>query len=67
MRTSKTFLIRLALARAERADPIMQNLSAFGYTFNHAQKSGAEIFRAHVLEVVGLLRSVGWRDEDSDS
>jgi ATP-dependent helicase/nuclease subunit A len=59
-------LIRLALARTERGDPIMQDLSVFGYDFDHGrQQAGADKFRAHVLEVVGLLRSVGWRDDDA--
>lgn len=60
-------LIRLALARTEKADVITSNLSRFGYSFDfNSQKSAEEGFRDDLLRIVTLLRSAGW-SEESDS
>ena len=57
-------LIRLALARTDRAETILRDLSAYGYTFDfYTQKRAADVFREHVLEIVGMLRSMGWRED----
>jgi ATP-dependent exoDNAse (exonuclease V) beta subunit len=56
-------LIRLAVARTEKADEIMSNLAAFGYVYDFGSKKSAEdLFRDDLLRVVELLRSVGWRE-----
>lgn len=55
-------LIRLALARTEKADEITSNLAAYGYVYEfNSGKSGEDLFRDDLLTVVGLLRSMGWR------
>lgn len=60
-------LIRLAVARTERADAVMSNLAAYGYVYDFGSKKSAEdLFRDDLLKVVELLRSVGWR-EDSEA
>ena len=57
-------LIRLALARTEKADVITSNLSRFGYSFDfNSQKSAEEGFRDDLLRIVTLLRSAGWSEE----
>jgi ATP-dependent exoDNAse (exonuclease V) beta subunit len=56
-------LIRLAVARTEKADEIMSNLAAYGYVYDFGSKKSAEdLFRDDLLRVVELLRSVGWRE-----
>lgn len=56
-------LIRMALARTDRADAIAANLAAFGYRYDFiSRKAPEDLFRDDVLAVVGLLRSVGWRE-----
>lgn len=60
-------LIRLALARTEKADVITSDLARFGYSFDfNSQKSAEEGFRDDLLRIVTLLRSAGW-SEESDS
>ena len=57
-------LIRLALARTDKADVIMSNLARFGYSYDfNSQKSAEEIFRDDLLKIVMLLRSAGWVEE----
>ncbi len=57
-------LIRLALARTEKADVITSNLVKFGYNYDfNSQKSAEELFRDDLLQIVMLLRSAGWVEE----
>ena len=57
-------LIRLALARTEKADVITSNLATFGYNYDfNSQKSAEELFRDDLLRIVMLLRSAGWSEE----
>lgn len=57
-------LIRLALARTEKADVITANLAKFGYSYDYnSQKSAEELFRDDLLRIVMLLRSAGWSEE----
>lgn len=57
-------LIRLALARTEKADVITSNLTKFGYSYDfNSQKSAEELFRDDLLRIVMLLRSAGWSEE----
>ena len=57
-------LIRLALARTEKADVITSNLAKFGYSYDfNSQKSAEELFRDDLLRIVMLLRSAGWSEE----
>ena len=57
-------LIRLALARTDKADVITSNLTRFGYNFDfNSKKSAEEIFRDDLLRIVMLLRSAGWTEE----
>ncbi|MCG7951165.1 MAG: UvrD-helicase domain-containing protein [Candidatus Thiodiazotropha endolucinida] len=57
-------LIRLALARTEKADVITVNLAKFGYSYDfNSQKSAEELFRDDLLRIVMLLRSAGWSEE----
>ena len=57
-------LIRLALARTEKADVITSNLAKFGYGYDfNSKKSAEEIFRDDLLRIVMLLRSAGWSEE----
>mgnify|MGYP001139039097 CR=1 FL=1 len=61
-------LIRLAVARTEKADEIMSNLAAYGYVYDFGSKKSAEdLFRDDLLRVVELLRSVGWLSRDDMS
>ena len=58
----KNALIRLALSRTDKADEIMSNLAAYGYTYDFVtKKSAEEIFRDDLLRIVELLRSLGWQ------
>ena len=60
----ENILIRLALARTNKADVIMSNLARFGYSYDfNSQKSAEEIFRDDLLKIVMLLRSAGWVEE----
>lgn len=60
-------LIRLALARTDKADAITSNLAQFGYSYDFiTQKSAEELFRDDLLKIVTLLRSAGWSG-DSDT
>lgn len=53
-------LVRRALAGTDKADRIIANLEAYGYTFNAwTVTSGEQAFRDALLEVVNRLRSIG--------
>ena len=57
-------LIRLALARTDKADVITSSLTKFGYSYDFfIQKSAEELFRDDLLKIVMLLRSAGWSEE----
>ena len=59
-------LIRLALARTEKADVITSNLTRYGYKYDYnSGKSAEECFRDVLLAVVSQLRSVGWKEEST--
>lgn len=60
-------LIRLALARTEKADVITSNLAGFGYSYEFfSQKTAEEFFRDDLLRIVTLLRSAGWSEESDN-
>lgn len=62
----KDILIRLALARTDRADDVLKNLSEFGYDYDFNSGEGAEDqFRGRVLRLIEKLRSVGRFEGDS--
>lgn len=53
-------LVRNALARTDKADRVVGDLEAFGYSYNAGTgRDGAGQFRDTVLETVRLLRSIG--------
>ena len=57
-------LIRLALARTDKADVLTSNLANFGYSYDFNSNKGAEeVFRDDLLRIVMLLRSAGWSEE----
>lgn len=59
-------LIRLALARTDKADVITSNLTQYGYKYDfNSGKSAEEGFRDVLLDVVSLLRSLGWKEESA--
>jgi len=59
-------LIRLALARTDKADVITSNLTQYGYKYDYnSGKSAEERFRDVLLAVVSQLRSVGWKEEST--
>ena len=56
----KNALIRLALSRTDKADEIMSNLAAYGYTYDFVTKKSSEVsFRDDLLHIVEFLRSLG--------
>ena len=60
-------LIRLALARTSATDEITENLDAYGYKFEwKSKKTPEDGFRDDVLEVIGLLRSMGWQSNSKE-
>lgn len=59
-------LIRRALSETDRADEVMGDLTAHGYSYDFANDKGAEeLFRDAVLKLIGKLRSIGKLQEDS--
>lgn len=61
----EAILIRLALAETDRADLVMHDLARYGYKFEfNSKKSGEDIFRGRVLNLVGKLRAIGRQAED---
>ncbi|WP_429885651.1 UvrD-helicase domain-containing protein [Geoalkalibacter halelectricus] len=62
----EAILIRLALAETDRADRVMYDLERHGYKYDfNSRKSGEDIFRERVLNLVGKLRSIGRAKEDA--
>lgn len=59
-------LIRLALARTDKADVITSNLSSYGYKYDYSGKTAEEQFRDDLLGIVSRLRGVGWKSESPD-
>jgi ATP-dependent exoDNAse (exonuclease V) beta subunit len=60
-------LIRLALARTTATDAITENLAAYGYAYDFLSgKSAEDGFRDDVLEIIGLLRAMGWQAYSDD-
>ncbi len=54
-------LIRLALARTDKADVVTARLTEYGYRYDFpSQRSAEEVFRDDLLNVVTQLRSAGW-------
>jgi ATP-dependent helicase/nuclease subunit A len=57
-------LIRQALARTEKAEKVLSDLAGYGYKYSfNTGKSAADQFRDDILDVVALLRTIGWRPE----
>ncbi len=62
----ENILIRLALARTDRADDVTGNLTALGYRYSgHVQKSPEDLFREAVLAMIGKRRSIGSLSDDA--
>ena len=60
-------LIRLALARTTATDAITENLAAYGYAYDFLSgKTAEDRFRDDVLEIIGLLRAMGWQSYTDD-
>ena len=56
-------LLRRALTQTDRIQPIVSDLDAYGYAYDfNSDKSAEEVFRADLLHIVELLRSVGSQD-----
>jgi len=57
-------LIRQALARTEKAEKVLADLDGYGYKYSfNSGKSAADLFRDDILEVVALLRTIGWQPD----
>lgn len=57
-------LIRQSLARTEKAKPVLVDLGGYGYKYDFMSgKSAADLFRDDILDVVALLRSIGWQPD----
>jgi ATP-dependent helicase/nuclease subunit A len=53
-------LVRRALTRTDKTEPIVADLEAYGYRYDFITgKSAGELFREDLLRIVELLRSVG--------
>lgn len=53
-------LLRKALARTDKTDPITADLAAYGYCYDYNSGRSAEaMFREDLLQVVRLLRAIG--------
>ena len=60
-------LIRLALARTDKADAVTSNLSRYGYQYDsYTELSAEQKFRDTLLNVVAKLRAAGWRAESPE-
>lgn len=56
----KDILIRLALARTDKADIVLEDLTSFGYEFDfNSKESPEDRFRGTILGLIEKLRSVG--------
>ena len=54
-------LIRQAMARTEKVDAIIGDLRRFGYKYQHGTDTSTEdAFRNDVLNVISVLRALGW-------
>ena len=61
----ENILIRLALARTDKADDIIGNLASYGYKYDYNSGKGSEDrFRDTVLQLIGKLRSIGKLEDD---
>ncbi|MDB4542780.1 UvrD-helicase domain-containing protein [bacterium] len=57
-------LIRQALARTEKAEIVLSDLAGYGYKYSFPTgKSAADQFRDDILDIVALLRTIGWSPE----
>ncbi|MEH6502077.1 MAG: UvrD-helicase domain-containing protein [Pseudoalteromonas distincta] len=57
-------LIRQALARTEKAEKVLVDLDSYGYKYSfNSGKSAADLFRDDILDVVALLRTIGWQPD----
>lgn len=62
----ENILIRLALARTDRADEVTGSLTALGYRYSgHVRKSPEDLFREAVLQMIGKRRSIGSVTDDA--
>lgn len=60
-------LIRQALTRTDRTDPITADLAAYGYRYDFVTgRSAEDCFWDDLLRIVDLLRSAGWRADSDD-
>jgi ATP-dependent helicase/nuclease subunit A len=60
-------LIRMALARTERADRVIGDLRRFGYGYDFSSGKGPEDgFRDRILSVIGNLRAIGRLEEEPE-
>ena len=57
-------LIRLALERTNKVEEIISDLGRFGYQFQWPSTTAEESFRSRLLQVVTLLRSCDWAEND---
>ncbi|MCY4656068.1 MAG: UvrD-helicase domain-containing protein [Gammaproteobacteria bacterium] len=58
----KNALIRQALSSTEKANEVISNLAAYGYSHEfNTQKSAEDKFRDDLLRIVELLHSLGWQ------
>ena len=58
-------LIRLALERTDKAEDITSDLARFGYQFKWPDTTAEESFRNCLLEIVMLLRTCDWAENDA--
>jgi len=58
--TEQKALIRKSLAKTDKADTLLSDLSAFGYLYDHVTGSSAEEqFRETILTLISILRLLG--------
>ena len=58
-------LIRRALARTDKANAVADRLEGFGYSYSFGDRRAAvDVFRDRILDVVGMLRSIGVSSQD---
>lgn len=61
----ESVLIRIALSASSRAEDLMCDLTAYGYTYDYTTGKGAEDqFKDRVLTLIAKLRSIGRLEED---
>ncbi len=60
-------LMRRALAVTDQGDIVMDNLRGFGYRYDFSSGKGAEeLFRAAVLKLIAIMRSIGRQSSDAE-